>query len=103
MDKDLCLYRMERAEEALDDAELLFEAGRYNLAVNRLYYCLFYAASSLILTKDLSSARHSGVRALLNQHFVNPGIIGIECGRFYSTLFKNRTKADYGDYVVFSR
>ena len=40
-------YRQEKADVALDDALFLTDAGRYNLAANRLYYALYYAASAL--------------------------------------------------------
>ena len=38
-------YRQEKADVALDDALFLTDAGRYNLAANRLYYALYYQAS----------------------------------------------------------
>ena len=43
-------YRQEKANTALDDAAFLTDAGRYNLAANRLYYALYYAASALLLS-----------------------------------------------------
>ena len=36
--KDLLLYRMNRADETLEDARILANAGRWNACVNRLYY-----------------------------------------------------------------
>lgn len=71
--------------------------------MNRLYYACFYAVTALILTKDLSSAKHSGVRMLFHQNFVKPGIIKIELGQFYDKLFRNRLKGDYTDYLRFSK
>jgi len=43
--RSLLEYRMVQAHEALCDAELLLNAGRYRAAANRLYYACFYAAS----------------------------------------------------------
>ena len=42
-------YRLERAQESLDDARLLAEANRWNACVNRLYYSCFYAVSALLV------------------------------------------------------
>jgi len=67
----------------------------------RLYYACFYAVSALLLTKDLSSARHSGIRALFHQNFVSTGAIEIELGQLYDKLFRNRQKGDYADFVHF--
>ena len=99
--KSLILYRLERAHEALKEADILLEQGHTNTYVNRLYYACFYAVSALLLTKDLSSARHSGIRALFHQNFVTLGTIKIELGQLYDKLFRNRQKGDYADFVRF--
>ena len=66
-------YRLERAQESLDEARLLADAGRWNTCVNRLYYSCFYAVSALLVRDGLSSSRHTGVRSLLNRHYVRTG------------------------------
>ena len=53
--KDLVLYRMARAQETLEDARILANAGRWNVCVNRLYYACFYAVSALLAGDGLSS------------------------------------------------
>ncbi|MEW6103997.1 MAG: HEPN domain-containing protein [bacterium] len=100
--KTLIFYRLERAYEALEEANILLEKGHSNTFVNRLYYACFYAVSALLLTKDLSSSKHSGVRSLFHQHFVKTGIVKIEHGKFYDNLFHNRQEGDYGDFVKFN-
>jgi len=71
--EELITYRRERAKEALEDARILLSAKRYYSAVNRIYYAMFYEVVSLLLTKELSSSKHSGVRAYFNEHFVKTG------------------------------
>lgn len=95
-------YRLDRAKEALEEAILLLESGHANTYVNRLYYACFYAVSALLLAKGLSSARHSGVRALLHQHIVKPGLLSISMGQMYDRLFDNRQRGDYADLVRFA-
>ena len=68
-------YRMQRAEEELTSAKVLLAAQRNLAAVNRLYYACFYAVSALLETRDLASSKHSGVKALLHQHFIKTGIV----------------------------
>jgi uncharacterized protein (UPF0332 family) len=97
----LVCYRMERATEALDEAQLLLQAGHLHTFVNRLYYACFYAISALLLTKGLSTSKHTHLRGLLHRELVHPGIISIEHGRFFDLLFNNRQKGDYADLVVF--
>ena len=92
-------YRLERAKESIEEAKILVERGHVNTFINRLYYACFYAVSALLLTKGLSSPKHSGVRSLFHQNFVKSGIMGIESGQFFDELFDNRQKADYSDLL----
>jgi len=43
--KTLIRYRLSQAEESLEDARILMEAGRTPRSIiNRCYYAMFYAA-----------------------------------------------------------
>jgi uncharacterized protein len=100
--RTLVRYRLDRAKEALEEAVLLLERGYTNTCVNRLYYACFYAVSALLLARGLSSARHSGIRALFHQHIVKPGMVNVPLGQLYDRLFDNRQKGDYADLVRFA-
>ena len=102
MNEDLIRYRLDRAQEAFDDAGYLLADNRLRAAVNRLYYSMFYAVTALLETEGYKSSKHSGVRALFNQHFVKTGVVSREAADYYSLLFKNRHKGDYVDYSEFS-
>jgi uncharacterized protein (UPF0332 family) len=101
MKEELIRYRQKKARETLEDAALLFHSGRLFSTLNRIYYALFYEVVALLLTADLSSAKHTGVRALFNEHFVKTGKVPVELGRFYSRMYDFRQKGDYGDFVEF--
>ena len=75
---DLVHYRVQRAYEALEDARILADAGRWNTSVNRLYYACFYAVSALLIKDGLSSSKHSGVRSLFNRHYVKDDRVSSE-------------------------
>ena len=97
----LVQYRLERAQESLDDAHLLADAERWNACVNRLYYSCFYAVSALLVRDGLSSSRHTRVRSLLNRHYVRTGKVPRELARVYNDLFERRQEGDYADFVRF--
>ena len=99
----LVQYRLKRARESLLDAQTLYKSGSLYSTVNRIYYAMFYAVNALLLSKDLSSSKHSGVKALLSREFVNKGIIDKKAGRFYSEIFEKRQKGDYKDLVEFEK
>jgi len=94
-------YRIARARETLVEADLMAQTGHWNACVNRLYYACFYAVTALLLQHDLSASRHSGVRSLLNRHFVRTGAIATELGLLYGDLFEGRQQGDYHDLVRF--
>jgi uncharacterized protein (UPF0332 family) len=97
----LLQYRLARARETLDEARLLLDAGHANACVNRLYYACFYAVSALLLTEGETSAKHRGVRALFDRHWVKSGRVSAELGRVYRRLFARRQRGDYDDLVQF--
>lgn len=101
--KDLAKYRLERARDTLLDAQKYFKDATLNSTVNRIYYAMFYAVNGLLISKGLSSSKHSGVRALFNKEFVNKGTVEKNWGKFYSEMFNNRQEGDYTDYVEFKR
>jgi len=95
-------YRIERAYEALEEAELLIEHQHYTSAANRLYYACFYATSALLTRHDMSAARHSRAIALFNQHFVKTKVVEPEVGKTLNRLFDVRNRGDYEPLVRLS-
>ncbi len=79
----------------------MFEAGHLHTYVNWLYYGCFYAVSALLLTRGLSTSKHSHLRGLLHKEFVRSGVIAVEHGQFFDLLFNSRQKGDYSDLVEF--
>ena len=101
--KTLIKYRLERAGESLADARILFRNGSLFSTVNRIYYAMFYSVNAILLTKNLSSSKHGGVKALFSREFVNKGLVDKVYGRFYSEIFEKRQKCDYKDLVEFEK
>jgi uncharacterized protein (UPF0332 family) len=99
----LIQHRVKKSKETLIDASLLFNNRRLSAAVNRIYYALFYSVSALLLTNNLSSAKHTGVKSLFHKHFVLTGKVDNESGRLFSIMFDFRHKSDYDDYVEFEQ
>jgi len=95
----LIRYRLEQANEALRDGELLLNAGRYRSAANRLYYAAFYAALAALLTKGLEFSRHSAVIAFFDKEFIRTGILPKEYSRTLHRAFNERQQDDYMPFV----
>jgi uncharacterized protein (UPF0332 family) len=99
--EDLIQYRLERAQECLDDARLLADAESWNTCVNRLYYSCFYAVSAVLVRDELSSSRHTGIRSLFNRNYVRTGVVPRDLARLYNDLFERRQESDDADFVRF--
>jgi uncharacterized protein (UPF0332 family) len=95
----LIRFRSGKARETLADARTLLRDGTPSSALNRIYYAMFYEVLALLHTQDLSSSKHSGVRALFNERFVKAGIVPVEQGRLFARMYDFRQKSDYGDFV----
>ena len=98
---DYIQYRVERAHEAIEEAELLFSARHYATTVNRLYYASFYVVFALLLKSGYNTKTHTGVRSLFNQHFGATGRVDKNQIQFYNEVFQKRHKGDYEERPVF--
>lgn len=95
-------HRIERAEAACREGDLLAEQHGHRGAINRYYYAAFHAARALLATRNVDSARHAGVIALFQQHFVKSGDFPVEIARALPRSFEKRLSSDYSDFVDIS-
>ncbi|MDE5869607.1 MAG: HEPN domain-containing protein [Muribaculaceae bacterium] len=96
---DLINYRLQRAQETLDEADYNAKGEYYNAAVNRLYYACYYAASALMVANHLEASSHKGIKSMLGLKFIKTGRLDLRYGRIYQQLFENRQSGDYEDFV----
>ena len=82
--QQLVAYRIKRAHETLQEADLLIHGGCYNAAVNRLYYACYYAVIALLVKNHIPAQTHDGVKQMLGLHFALTGKIDRNEAKFYS-------------------
>lgn len=95
--KDIVTYRIERAFVALEQAKGNLQMGYLEITANRLYYAAYYAASALLIANEIRVKSHEGCIGQFNLHFVKTGLVSIEMGKLFSTLFDMRLTGDYSD------
>ena len=102
--KELALYRLQQAEESLDEAEFLF-AGRKSprSVINRAYYAMFYSVLALLIFEPFSSSKHSGVLSYFNKRFIKDGLFPKDLGRAVNKAFDIRQRGDYREQVILTR
>ena len=102
MKEDHIRYRLEKAEESYQAAQLMADNGQWNFCVNRLYYTCFYSAIAMLLKHDITPKTHEGTKQQFSLHFIKNGTVDKEHGSLYTKLFNWRQKGDYGDMFDFS-
>lgn len=94
---------IERADEAIRAANLLFENGFFKDAVSKLYYSLLYCIRALLLTKGLEPKSHESALRLFGLHFVKQGSFEAKDSHIFSKLMKYREEADYNPSYTFTQ
>jgi len=99
---ELVNYRISRALEAIDEVEFLLANGKLNLAVNRIYYGIFYILSALALKHGFSTSKHKQLIGWFNKEFIKTEIISKDFSDTLHEAYAKRTKGDYDDFAEFS-
>ncbi|MCU0343609.1 MAG: HEPN domain-containing protein [Ignavibacterium sp.] len=100
---ELIKYRLNRANETLEEAKISIENERYLLAANRIYYASFYAVSALAIKYEFNTSKHAQLLSWFNKNFVKNEIIEKRLGKFYLDAFEMRQESDYEDFVVMDK
>ena len=95
---DMVVYRLEKCDEALREADYLIAGGFYSTAVSRLYYACYYAIAALLLKNHITAQSHAGVKSMLSLHFVRTGKLKANVAKDFFRLFDLRHNNDYDDF-----
>ena len=93
-------YKINKAQDAVKIAQMLYDNGFYQDALSKIYYAAFYAVSSLMRNLNLNPKTHLGAKALFHKEFVQTGIIDKKTGTLYDNLLAKRFEADYEYFAL---
>ena len=89
--EELIAYKIGRANETIDEVEVLIKYNLLYTVVNRLYYACFYAVSALLIKKEISARKHSGIKQMFGLHFISTGLIILnQVHSIQTSLIKDR-------------
>ena len=89
-----------KAFDALAEAHALIPSGRTRLgAYNRLYYSAHHTAVALLRLIGNNSKKHVGIISTFGKEWVVRRGFPARYGKVLRTLYGDREKADYGEYV----
>lgn len=90
-------FRVQKGKDTLKEAEGIATLEYWNAVANRLYYACYYVTTALLIKNKYAAQTHRGVIHLLGMHFIKPGIVTQDAGKFFSKLYELRQTGDYDD------
>ena len=94
-------HRIARATNTIEEVSFLIKNRKFLLAVNRIYYGMFYILSALSLKYDFSTSKHQQLIGWFNKEFIATGEIDRKFGRILHNAYNNRSTGDYDDFAEF--
>jgi len=64
-------YRIDQAKRACEDVNFLIENDKLTIAVNRIYYGMFYVLSALAEKYDFHTSKHLQLIGWFNKNFIS--------------------------------
>jgi uncharacterized protein (UPF0332 family) len=98
----LISYRLQQAKETIELAEFLIDSGKLIVAVNRVYYGMYYALTALALKHKFETSKHAQLIGWFNKKFVAASKVDKGFGKILRKAFEDRTKGDYDAFVSFT-
>ena len=83
--------------------KFLIENGELALAVNRIYYGIYYILSALAIRSQFKTSKHSQLISWFNKTFVKEGIVDQKYSKLIRKAFENRMEGDYDVFSVFTK
>lgn len=103
-DRDaLVAYRLNQAFETIKLARFLSENQKFVIAVNRIYYGMYYALTALALANSFETSKHSQLIGWFNKEFIAKKKSDTKFGKSLRNAFQNRTKGDYDAFSDFTQ
>lgn len=94
---EFALYRLERAKEEYETAELLYKENKLLASNNRAYYSIFYSIRAVLAIERIDFKKHKDVLAYFNQNYVKTEIFPRQIGRKIVLASKVREDSDYDE------
>lgn len=92
-------YRIEQAKESIKEVEILIKNDLLKVAVNRIYYGMFYIILALAIKYDFKTSKHRQLIGWFNKSFIKTKRIDKKYGEIINDAFENRSDVDYGIFI----
>ena len=83
-------HRIGKSNEVFKDGLYLYEGGRWNSCINRLYYAAFHIVSALLTKYDVHVKSHNGLIKQFNLFHTESNIVDIKHIKLFARLHSYR-------------
>jgi uncharacterized protein (UPF0332 family) len=86
-------YRKQQSFDTIKEVQFQIDNGYLTIAVNRIYYGMFYLLLALSLKHGIKTSKHQQLLGWFNKEFIKTGIVDNKYGKiillFQSSFCKN--------------
>jgi uncharacterized protein (UPF0332 family) len=100
--ESIIIYRLNQAIDTIELARFLINSNFLTVAVNRIYYGMYYSLTALALKHKFETSKHHQLISWFNKEFVATNMVNAKFGKIIRNAFQNRRKGDYDAFVVFT-
>lgn len=100
---DLVKYRLESAQEKLESAKILLDAGKNKDSIGRSYYAIFTAVRAVLAKDTVDFSKHSGVISYFQKNYIKTGIFDKRYSDILQNAFQIRNNCDYNDFYIVAK
>ena len=100
---DLSGYRLNMAEEKLQSAKILLDAGQYKDSIGRSYYAMFSALRAVLARDRVDFSKHAGVISYFQKEYLKTELFDKKYSKYISVAFQIRNNCDYDDFFIVSK
>ncbi len=95
----LIQHHVDKSMESIHQVKFLIENNQLSLAVNRIYYGVYYILSALAIKSRFKTSKHEQLIGWFNKIYIKGNIVDKRYGKIIRKFHENRME---GDYNVFS-
>lgn len=99
----LVVHSIQKARKTANTVRFLLENDELLLAVNRIYYGIYYALSALALKESFQTSKHGQLIGWFNKTFIASGDVEPEIGKMIRKAFEKRMEGDYNLFAEFEK
>ncbi len=100
--KSLIRNYLDKSQESIAQVKFLIENNQLSLAVNRIYYGIYYILSAAAIKNQFKTSKHEQLIGWFNKIYIKGNIIDKKYSRLIRKFYENRVEGDYNVFSEFS-